>query len=275
MNWNISSTATVSGDITIDDDGVLRVSAGAIEKYLDAEGVLKRKNLLFFLSYRGRNLEDVAGRLVPNTRIAFEGFFNGPSMVKNEAYPKSLTVNGPQIYYAPEGDPFCALNVSATNLRIIGDPVKKIGEDEDFTTVVLWGFLGRDAEQQYTASGKLVTRASIASNRFYYLGDGDEREKYDVTTWWRCTLWGDGGINAINYWKKGTALIFKGSPNVDNVTGAPKIWQTSDGMDRASYEMTVHVWTFAPAKRGSAGPSANDSDYQAPVSEDIDTEIPF
>jgi single-stranded DNA-binding protein len=276
MNWNASSTGTVTGQVTLDDNGTLRASVVAIEKYIDANGVEQRKNLLFFLAYKGKNAEDMANQLKPNTRVGFEGFFNGPSVIKNEAYPTSLTVNGPAIYYTDDGEPFCALNVAVTNLRVIGLPIKKLGDVEDITTVLLWGFLGRNAEQQYTTNGHLVTRCSIASNRFFYQGEGEDRTKYDVTTWWRVSMWGEGGNSAIQYWTKGAALIFKGTPNVDNATGAPSIWTPRDGGDpRASYELTAYAWTFAPSRRGSGGPAANDNDYEAPASEYDDDEIPF
>jgi single-strand DNA-binding protein len=275
MNWNVTSTGTVVGEPAFDGD-ILRLSVLAVEKYLDADDVLQRKNLMFHLAHRGKGAQEVAGRLAPSTRIAFEGFFSGPTFVKNEARPTQLSVNGPVIHFTPEGEAFTSLNTSATAIRVIGEPVKNLGDFEDLTTVVIWGFLGREPEQRYTPAGRLVTQVSIASNRFYYQGEGEDRVKYDVTTWWRVALWGDGGNTAMQHWTKGKGIIFKGLPYVNNETGAPNIWQTSAGEYRASYELNAQRWTFAPARRGDGGGyQARDEDYQAPDKGYEDDDIPF
>jgi single-stranded DNA-binding protein len=145
----------------------------------------------------------------------------------------------------------------------------------DITTVLLWGFLGRDADSRYTPAGKLVTDTSMAVNRFFYEEVDGERVKYDVTTWWRCTLWGDGGIAAGDHWKKGKGFIFKGTPSVDNSTGAPNLWQSREGDWRASYELNVHRWTFAPAPRTGEGYQPRDQDAYKPSDEYEDDDIPF
>ena len=273
MNWNVTSTGTVVGEPQFDGT-TLWLSVLAITRYVDAEGNLRRRNLMFHLAHRGKDVEVVAGRLSKMSRVGFEGYFTGPTYLSNESYPKSLSVNGPVIHYGDDGNPYTSLNIVATSLKVIGNPIKDLEEIEDQTTVVLWGFLGRDAEMKYTPQGRLVTQTSMAVNRFYYETVDEETVKYDVTTWWRVTLWGDRGETAAEYWKKGRGFIMKGVPSVNNETGAPNIWESASGEHRASYELNVYSWTFAPAPRNGGGYQPKDEDFSAPP-EEYEEEIPF
>jgi len=274
MNWNVTSTGTVVGEPTA-EGGAIRASVLAISPYRDAEGETKYRNLMFYLAFRDENPNEVMEFLEIGARVAFEGYFTGPPRV-NEHQPTKETVNGPKIYFSVENDePYTALNVKATQLRKIGAPVKKPGEGGivDVTTVVLWGFLGRDYEQRYTPSGNLVTKSSMAVNRFYYTGEGDDAERHDVTVWWNLDLWGARGETAAKFWKKGEPFVVKGVPSVDNKTGAPGLWQTTDGEWRASYQLNVHTWDFSPSKRGG-GVTESDENYSEGDMYD-DDEIPF
>ncbi len=43
--------------------------------------------------------------------------------------------------------------------------------------IIVIGNLGRDPEMRYTPDGQAVTSFSIASNRKYTTGDGEQREE--------------------------------------------------------------------------------------------------
>ena len=45
--------------------------------------------------------------------------------------------------------------------------------------IIVIGDLGRDPEMQYTPSGQAVTRFTVASNRKYTTGAGEQREETD------------------------------------------------------------------------------------------------
>lgn len=278
MNWSITSTATIFGNVTI-DDGVLRTSAVAKDPYEDADGNSQERNLTFYLAYKAKNVEEVAEKLSKGSRIGFEGYFTGSQYIRNEAEPSKVTVSGPTVYTGPDGEPYTALAIGSTKLYVIAPPVKALDGLQDVTTMVLWGFLGKDAEQMYTPTGRLLTKTSLAHNRYYYQGDEGNRVKYDVTTWWDILLWTADEERTkapMQYWKKGQPFIFKGTPQVENVSGAPNIWQTNTGENRASYAMNVARWTFAPSRRSNGGSyQASDSDYSAPLDNEYEDEIPF
>jgi single-stranded DNA-binding protein len=178
------------------------------------------------------------------------------------------------VHHDAEGTAFTSLNVTATTLAVVGPNTKNFKDFDDITTCVLWGFMGRNAEVRYTPNARVLAESSIGVPRFAYEGEGEERTRYDITTWWRVTIWGDAAETAAKWWTKGKGMIFKGIPTVQRDTGAPRIWTDQSGEDRASYEFTVYSWTFAPGPRGNGGPSARDEDFAQPV-ENADEEIPF
>lgn len=94
--------------------------------------------------------------------------------------------------------------------------------------VVLIGHLGRDPEMRQISSGDSVVTFSMATTR--------KRKEQELTTWWRCTVWGKRGQVIMQYLKKGDAI---------QVTGEP--YQTSyekDGQTRTMMEIEVRDFSF-------------------------------
>ena len=269
----VTSTGTVVGDPT-SKDGVVKFSVAARDSYVDSEGQVKSRTLLFFLAYDGNDKAEILPYIKPNARVAWSGFFTGPSFLPNEQYPNSTSINGPTVFYDVEGTPFTALTCVAQTLKVIGPVSKKPADFDDVTTVVLAGVLGRDPELQYTQSGRAVAKNSIAAQRLRFDGEGDERQTYKITVWFRLALWGNGADSAYKWWQKKRGIIVTGSPSVDPTTGAPNLWKSRDGEDRASYDLNVHTWEFAPGKNGN-GRAIDDTEYSEPVTTTSDEDIPF
>ena len=64
------------------------------------------------------------------------------------------------------------------------------------------GRVGNDAEVRSTTTGKMVTSWSIAIDS----GWGENR----ITTWLRCTMWGDRGEKVAQYITKGSQIGVSG-----------------------------------------------------------------
>ena len=59
-------------------------------------------------------------------------------------------------------------------------------------TIHVIGWLGADPKMQYTQDGVAVTNFSVAENRKYTRGDGEEIEE---TQWYQVSAWGNLGIS--------------------------------------------------------------------------------
>jgi single-stranded DNA-binding protein len=280
---NLITTATVSKAEVDEATNKVIVYAIASRMYRNAAGDEVRSNTIFKINLTPRD-PAIIHDLVKGARISVEGFFTGDYAPNKDN--TGFTANGPRVELKEDGTPRTFITVEATDLQLIG-PVEEKLRWNDVTEIMLWGFLGRDAEMQYTQGGKQVTHASIATNNTRYeLGEdgkvllnGEGKPiKINQTIWWRLNIWGDRAATAITHWKKGTALIIWGKPQVDPETGSPQVWERKDGTPSATYELTVSGWAFSPSKR-AGGPS--DSDYQEPVSNvsnsltDGDDTIPF
>ena len=138
----------------------------------------------------------------------------------------------------------------------------------NFATVTLIGHLGRDPESKYTPDGTAVVNFSVATSR--------KRRDGEVTTWWRCAIFGKRGETLAQYLHKGDPVLIQGDPYLRTYTA-------SDGTERHSLEVDVKDWTFVGGKSerqdsGHSAPRASHSrpDYQTPVDDfDADSELPF
>jgi len=280
---NIISTATISKTEVDEVTNKVIVYAIASRKFMNAKGDEQRTNTIYKILFSPREPE-IVHDLVKGARIGFEGFFTGDYQPNKNG--DGFTANGPIVEANGEGVMRGFITVEATDLTLVG-PLEEKLRWSDATEVILWGFLGRDSEFRYTPAGRPVTTGSIATNNTRYKLDEDGKPvkgedgkaiKINQTIWWRLTIWGDRAETASKHWNKGTALIVWGKPQVDPETGNPKVWQTKDGESRATYELTVAGWAFAPARK-SGGPS--DADYQETASNvsnsltDGDDVIPF
>lgn len=131
-----------------------------------------------------------------------------------------------------------------------------------FHTLILVGRLGRDPESRYTPSGQAVTNFSVAVNR-KYTRDGESAEE---TIWFRVAAWGRLAETCNEYLKKGSMALIEGRLNPDK-NGNPRIWERSDGVPAASYEVTASTVRFlSGTERREAG---DDGEYE------LEEETPF
>ena len=94
----------------------------------------------------------------------------------------------------------------------------------NFATVTLIGHLGRDPESKYTPDGTAVVNFSVATTR--------KRRDAEVTTWWRCALFGRRAETFAQYLHKGDPVLIQGEPYQRSYTA-------KDGSAGVSLEVDV------------------------------------
>ena len=136
--------------------------------------------------------------------------------------------------------------------------------------VIIAGYLGRDPEMRYTQDGTPVTSFSVAASRKYSRADGTQ---VDETVWFRVSAWRRLAEICNEYLQKGRAVLVEGRLNA-NEFGSPRIWKTSAGEPRASFEITAQTVKFLGGGRGegAGGPDLPDT---PPPPEPGEDEIPF
>jgi single-strand DNA-binding protein len=73
--------------------------------------------------------------------------------------------------------------------------------------IIVIGNVGRDPEMRYTPSGQAVTSFSIASNRRYRTGDGEQREE---TEWFNVSAFGRLSEICNQYLTRGQQVYVEG-----------------------------------------------------------------
>jgi single-strand DNA-binding protein len=111
------------------------------------------------------------------------------------------------------------------------------------TTII--GRLARDPEMRYTPSGQAVTNFSLAANRRYTNGNGEQGEE---TIWFRVAAWGRLAETCNQYLSKGRLVFVKGRLNPDPATGNPRIFNHQDGSAGTSFEVTASQILFLSGK---------------------------
>lgn len=104
-----------------------------------------------------------------------------------------------------------------------------------YQRIVIVGNLGADPEMRYTPSGKPVTTLRVATNRRWTDSEGNP---HDETAWFRVAVWGRQAETCNQYLSKGRQVLVEGRLNPDQ-SGNPRVWTGSDGVARASYEVTA------------------------------------
>ncbi|MCH9609863.1 MAG: Single-stranded DNA-binding protein [Chlamydiales bacterium] len=97
------------------------------------------------------------------------------------------------------------------------------------------GFLGADAEERFTSTGKRVVSLRVAA-RTRHNGKDD-------TIWWRVNIWGDRYDRMLPFLKKGSAVIVVGEMS------KPEIYTAKDGTPQLSLSMTAEIIKFSPFGR--------------------------
>lgn len=115
--------------------------------------------------------------------------------------------------------------------------------------LIIVGNIGKDPEMRYTPSGQAVTSFSLATNRQYTAGNGEQIKE---TCWFRVTAWGKQAEACNQYVKKGMKVLVEGRLVPDKTTGGPRIWTKQDGTVGASFEVTAATVRFL-SSRGEGG----------------------
>jgi single-strand DNA-binding protein len=137
-----------------------------------------------------------------------------------------------------------------------------------FHKIILVGNLGRDPEMRYTPSGQAVTNLSVASNRTYTDGSGNQVKE---TIWFRVSVWGKQAESCQQYLKKGRQVLVEGRLNPDE-NGNPRIWNRQDGTPAASFEVTAQTVRFLGGRDADSGYASGEGPGGLPETED---DIPF
>jgi len=140
-----------------------------------------------------------------------------------------------------------------------------------YHTLIIVGNVGKDPEMRYTPSGQAVTSFSVATNRQYTTGNGEQVKE---TIWFRVTTWGKQAEICNQYVKKGMKVLVEGRLTPDKATGGPRVWTKSDGSAGASFEVTANTVRFLSSRGDGDGsvPMAMGMDSAELPPED---EIPF
>lgn len=111
------------------------------------------------------------------------------------------------------------------------------------------GFLGADAEQRFTATGKKVISLRVATK----VRQGGK----DETIWWRVNVWGDRFDKMFPYLKKGSPVVILGE------LGKPETYVDKNGVTQVSLTITAEIIKFSPfgkSEREGAGMGQGMSD---------------
>ena len=119
---------------------------------------------------------------------------------------------------------------------------------------------------RYTQDGTPVTSFSVATSNKYNKADGTPVEE---TVWFRVSAWRRQAETCNEYLRKGSAVLVEGRLTA-NEFGSPRIWQTSAGESRASFELQAQTVKFLPG-RGDA-PEGGVSGGEGEAGE---SEVPF
>lgn len=123
-----------------------------------------------------------------------------------------------------------------------------------YHTLIIVGNVGKDPEMRYTPTGQAVTSFSVATNRQYTSGNGEQVKE---TIWFRVSTWGKTAEVCNQYVKKGSKVLIEGRLTPDKATGGPRIWTKQDGTAGSSFEVTAQTVRFL-SNRGEneSGPVA-------------------
>lgn len=120
-----------------------------------------------------------------------------------------------------------------------------------YHTLIIVGNVGKDPEMRYTPSGQAVTSFSVATNRQYTSGNGEQVKE---TIWFRVTTWGKQAEVCNQYVKKGMKVLVEGRLTPDKATGGPRTFTRQDGSPGANFEVTANTVRFL-SSRGDGGES--------------------
>jgi len=129
------------------------------------------------------------------------------------------------------------------------------------------GRLGNDPELRFTPSGQPVANLSVATNRKYTSGEGQDVTE---TTWFKVNVWGKMAEACNTYLHKGGQVYIEGRLISNPDTGGPRLWTRQDGSPAASFELHADLVRFLGGKN-----SETVSQAEEPAVSPAEPEIPF
>ncbi|MBO7657189.1 single-stranded DNA-binding protein [Candidatus Saccharibacteria bacterium] len=133
-----------------------------------------------------------------------------------------------------------------------------------FSKAIITGNLTRDPELRTTTSGSSVCSFSVAVNRTYKGGDGENKEEVSYID---CVAWGKLGEVIANYAKKGSGVLVSGRLSQRSFEG-------KDGVKRSRTEIVAEDFNFVGANPASRSTSSASVDTSVDIPADIPTDIP-
>ena len=140
-----------------------------------------------------------------------------------------------------------------------------------FNLVVLTGRLTADPELKTTQSGISVTSFSVAVNRPYRTGEGQQTDFMNVVAWRKTAEF------IAKYFKKGNMIGIEGSIQTRKYTD-------KNGNNRTAFEVVVNNAQFVESKRDSAASQGGEqpasfsnagADDFSDLSDVSDDDLPF
>lgn len=98
-----------------------------------------------------------------------------------------------------------------------------------FAKVSLIGHLGKEVDLRYTPSGQAVGNFSVATTE----GSKNKGGEWEnITTWFKCTVWGKQAENCAKFLSKGSPIYLEGKLKEEK-------WDDKDGNERTSLVVNV------------------------------------
>lgn len=130
-----------------------------------------------------------------------------------------------------------------------------------FSKAIITGNLTRDPELRTTPNGATVCSFSVAVNRTYRDGAGEQKEDVSFID---CSAWGKLAEVINQYAKKGTGVLVSGRLS-------QRSWEDKDGNKRSRVEIVAEDFNFLSNRADGTSSYSNTAD-EAPA--DIPDDIP-
>lgn len=125
-----------------------------------------------------------------------------------------------------------------------------------FNKITIIGHLGRDPELRFTPAGTAVCQFTVATTE-------KRKDRDEVTTWFRCSVWGKQAELANQYLVKGAQVYLEGRLRLEEYTD-------KEGQKRASLEVNVTDVQFIGTRSDKAQAASATSEATK-----ADDDIPF
>lgn len=149
--------------------------------------------------------------------------------------------------------------------------------------VMLSGTMTKEAEIKYTPSGTAIANVSLAINRVYFKGEGNNKEKVEETTYVEVEAWGRTAEIFQEHTGKGHTVYIEGRLKLDQ-------WEDKETQKkRSKLRIVCEEFKFVSSPRSESGggheyeekkpPSRPQQKAKPPADPDLDTpaedDIPF